>query len=36
MSNEKQSMKELLIKLRACGEAREWAGEMTIEEIVEQ
>lgn len=29
-------MKELLIKLRACSEAREWAGDKTIEEIVEQ
>ena len=27
-------MKELLIKLNACDEAREWAGERTIEEIV--
>ena len=29
-------MKELLIKLRGCSEAREWAGDKTIEEIVEQ
>jgi hypothetical protein len=29
-------MKELLIKLRACEDAREWAGDKTIEEIVEQ
>jgi hypothetical protein len=29
-------MKKLLIKLRGCSEAREWAGDKTIEEIVEQ
>lgn len=27
-------MKELLIKLRACADASEWAGDKTIEEIV--
>jgi len=28
------TFKELLIKLNACEEAREWAGDMPIEEIV--
>jgi hypothetical protein len=36
MTNNKTSMKELLIKFRACDDAREWAGTMTIEEIVDQ
>ena len=29
-------MQELLIKLKACLEAREWVGDKTIEQIVEQ
>lgn len=29
-------MKELLIKLKACEDAREWAGDKTIEQIVGQ
>ena len=29
-------MQELLIKLKACVEAREWVGDKTIEQIVEQ
>jgi len=36
MTNNKQSMKELLIQLRACEDACEWAGDKTIEEIVDQ
>ena len=29
-----QTFKQLLVKLKACSEAREWAGDMPIEEIV--
>ena len=32
----KTPMQELLIKLKACLEAREWVGDKTIEQIVEQ
>ena len=32
----KTPMQELLIKLKACVEAREWVGDKTIEQIVEQ
>jgi len=31
-----RTFKELLISLDACEEARDWAGEMTIEEVVEK
>jgi len=31
-----KTFKKLLIKLRACNEAREWAGDMTIEQVVEK
>lgn len=31
-----KTFKELLFELEACSEAREWAGDKTIEEVVEQ
>lgn len=31
-----RTFKDLLIELGACEEAREWAGDMTIEEVVEK
>ena len=31
-----KTFKELLIELRACSEAREWAEDKTIEQVVEQ
>ena len=31
-----KTFKKLLIELRACSDAREWAGDMTIEEVVEK
>lgn len=30
------TLKELLIELRACKEAREWAGDMTINQVVKK
>lgn len=31
-----KTFKELLIELKACKTACEWAGDMTIEEVVEK
>ena len=31
-----KTLKELLIELKACSDAREWAGDMTIEQAVEK
>lgn len=31
-----ETLKELLIELRACSDAREWAADMTIKQVVEK